>query len=670
MLCHTCEPFLTDLLNEDFVNWRHVKPGWYTYRHGDYATIEAAAEAGCQICRLFNGVRRRRIAGLDELSEKWLVQTASIDYLRGYDGTYGRPSDSFPAEARSRWTFNLLTVLPTMSWIKFEVFDPKVSSRRAGDSKDHSTVPHAVGSSAISPAAMQAATSWLHECTTSHSHCGTGVLAALPTRVIDIERSGDMFNLRLQVDEGHRGRYVTLSHCWGSKSRLVLTSDNLGDFKESIPFDQLPPTFADAVRLTASLGQRYLWIDALCILQGDDDDWRKEAATMCAVFENALFSISALNAEDSHSGLLQERQIPQVVVNIAGSQLGVRERLPSLEEALQQSKLETRAWCLQERLLAPRILHVAPGQLHWECRTYVMSETTPNQPLENDPGQASRPFTATSKRPAALAKKVDDHHAHWLELVAGYSSRDLTKPSDRLPAISGLAEKAKRELGLGIYAYGLWLDDMPAGLLWRCEPRRQRSGEGEGGKKESDMPVSPTWSWASSRNAVQYPTLDDGFAHLPTKSDMVLKRRHPDDTRVYRDASAGSLSILGMIKRGSCKVTTKSPALGEAVFKASGSLLSDGGLACFLDAGEEPVPKGCYCLLIGVFEQVSKPKQPSKGAQRSCYLILERAQDDDSPKTMLADTFGIFRRIGMGFDSPSKVDSVFANAERRSVELV
>jgi hypothetical protein len=47
-----------------------------------------------------------------------------------------------------------------------------------------------------------------------------------------------------------------------------------------IPLSSLPKTFLDAIVVTKALGLRYLWIDSLCIIQDDEDDWLAESKTM------------------------------------------------------------------------------------------------------------------------------------------------------------------------------------------------------------------------------------------------------------------------------------------------------------------------------------------------------------------------------------------------------
>lgn len=91
-------------------------------------------------------------------------------------------------------------------------------------------------------------------------------------------------DLRLLETVGQRGRYVTLSYSWGGYKEFRTLKNNYEDRKEGIPFKQLPPVFQQAIKITRGLGIRYLWIDALCIIQEDAEDWSQEAARMSEVY--------------------------------------------------------------------------------------------------------------------------------------------------------------------------------------------------------------------------------------------------------------------------------------------------------------------------------------------------------------------------------------------------
>jgi hypothetical protein len=69
----------------------------------------------------------------------------------------------------------------------------------------------------------------------------------------------------------------------------------------------VPKTYEDAIAVTQKLHVRYLWIDSLCIIQDDPDDWRTESLLMDQVYKNALFNIAATAASDSRGGLFYSR---------------------------------------------------------------------------------------------------------------------------------------------------------------------------------------------------------------------------------------------------------------------------------------------------------------------------------------------------------------------------
>jgi hypothetical protein len=84
----------------------------------------------------------------------------------------------------------------------------------------------------------------------------------------------------------------------------------LDSFTAEIPVVNIPATIKDAIRVAKSLGYQYLWIDALCIIQDDPQDWQREASRMAHVYGNADLVLTASSATDSYEGFLnQERRL-------------------------------------------------------------------------------------------------------------------------------------------------------------------------------------------------------------------------------------------------------------------------------------------------------------------------------------------------------------------------
>lgn len=126
---------------------------------------------------------------------------------------------------------------------------------------------------------------WLQACDESHTECrkfrdnwyepfatcpepGDKKLPKLPTRVLDVE-STDPDVVKVVEITDQEGPYIALSHCWGGDIAIKTTRDNFLTRQRDIRFHDLPRNFQDAVAVTRAVRLRYLWIDALCILQGD-----------------------------------------------------------------------------------------------------------------------------------------------------------------------------------------------------------------------------------------------------------------------------------------------------------------------------------------------------------------------------------------------------------------
>lgn len=126
----------------------------------------------------------------------------------------------------------------------------------------------------------------------------------MPSRVLDVGDSEDSNIVRLIVSTGLRGSYATLSYCWGGKHTGTTTKATIAAHLKGINLKELPTTFQDAIRVTRRLRTRFLWIDALCIIQDDLNDWQQESAQMSTIFSHAYVTLAATSASDCQGGLL------------------------------------------------------------------------------------------------------------------------------------------------------------------------------------------------------------------------------------------------------------------------------------------------------------------------------------------------------------------------------
>lgn len=131
-----------------------------------------------------------------------------------------------------------------------------------------------------SGASFAAARGWLDDCISNRKSCSLAGEPTLPTRVLDVSRDP----IKLHVTQTQKNSYVCLSHCWGKSPLLRTTLSSYEAHKFSISISSLPKSFQDAIDFTRRLGERYLWIDLLCIIQDSEEGWRLEASRMATIY--------------------------------------------------------------------------------------------------------------------------------------------------------------------------------------------------------------------------------------------------------------------------------------------------------------------------------------------------------------------------------------------------
>jgi Heterokaryon incompatibility protein (HET) len=216
---------------------------------------------------------------------------------------------------------------------------------------------------------------WFQTCCQDHQIC-TEVKEKLqkrsPTRLIDI--TGRVPRLVCLLTDA-KVSYAVLSHCWGRGQVVKTTSKTLESYTFAIPLENMPKTFQDAILVTKELGIPYIWIDSLCIIQDDPQDWEQEAARMALVYEMANMTIAAAWGANGGSGCFHDhtRSLFLVVKERPGGKIYFRP-YPNVRRYLGAAHLNSRAWTLQENILAQRTVIFAEDQWYWVCSTIFQSE--------------------------------------------------------------------------------------------------------------------------------------------------------------------------------------------------------------------------------------------------------------------------------------------------------
>ncbi|KAK3290933.1 heterokaryon incompatibility protein-domain-containing protein [Chaetomium fimeti] len=366
--------------------------------------------------------------------------------------------------------------------------------------------------STASSRSMEWVREMVEECTSGHDKCNNAPTPWLPTRLVhvggpsQIPRLVETSMLSLGPDSAPTIKYTTLSHCWGNVDTLRLTRESRSDFYEGIQPSTIPKTYAEAMEVTKGLGLEYIWIDSLCIVQGDSDDWEHECAQMAEVYRHGYCNIAALEATDSYGGCFRQRDPAHISPVIVESRwdgqdrrLWARDPFPdryAIRHEIDNSPVHRRAWVLQERHMAPRILHFGKKAIFWECRTEMGCEVGD---IFNTPS-----LVGYSARNSRTLSENEVRHIIWLwtDIVTRYTQAELTFHSDRFFAISAVAREMQRILSSGTsskveYLAGLWTVFLEYQLVWTSA-----SPDTATRISESDQLMAPSWSWASLNGPV------------------------------------------------------------------------------------------------------------------------------------------------------------------------
>lgn len=387
----------------------------------------------------------------------------------------------------------------------------------AGSTQDRNLECYSLYSQIDNLAAVSRITSWLQRCR-EHVCCPRTHSTRLPSRVIDVGLFSPYTPPLLYETKGESAEYLTLTYCWGDSRTACLIQSNLGKYTKELPTNDLPKTFLDAIHLTKLIGIRFLWIDAICIVQDDPNDFAKESRSMYETYRNSVFTISAAGYPDPTTGLFTARDLStkQIPIGVAAGQVTRFVTLvdeTSIVSHLTSSYTSQRAWCLQERLAAPAVLHFLQTQMMWECFTC----------LESEDGRSVQ--THAFLKALRLSETEVDHitsTALWYALVQEYTKRQLSNSSDRMFAIAGLASELwKLYPLLGAYLAGLWETHLPVGLLWICD--RSYAERTKAIPVPTSLAHLPSWSWMRYQCSIRY-LFPEKYVQIFTPFDVRVQK--------------------------------------------------------------------------------------------------------------------------------------------------
>jgi hypothetical protein len=430
----------------------------------------------------------------------------------------------------------------------------------------------------LASATFEKVTTWMAECLEGkawgkriHARCSCPTNDFLPTRLIEISHDEDHEYLLKLVESASMPTtsYIALSYCWGSDQPLKTTHALLSSWMTDIPWDKLPATLKDAIIVCTKFSIRYLWVDAFCIVQDDPDEMAVEIAQMPRIYQNSTLTVAVARAASVNEGFLHPRtrtDTPNSAFELPFQchrpiALG---SVTLLKVTTSPEPLDTRGWTLQERLLAPRTLEFGSLQTRIFCQRNPRgfadgwSLSPGNSESRQDSLQDAQVlqvhFNAIRDQSIeAYGLGFEEAMNNWLKLVEVYTHRQLTVATDRILAISGVAERYGRAFG-DEYCAGLWRSGFPRALFWTHSDKMQ---------PRPRVWQGPSWSWTSIAGPVKFP--------IPSSMDKDSSSILHFDIELVNTKSP-----YGALLEGSGRLTVRARFNSAAlIFNEGRSLLND-----------------------------------------------------------------------------------------------
>lgn len=567
-VCKACDSF-------DVTAAVHQRQTTFSQRYSRWdkkplvADIKTAAESGCLRCKVLDQALHYLgpIPNLSTSSVNLKFLPTSVAMFTASDYLEIFPSDGEPSMACG--------------------FPPGlgIGRTRHGDSTD--------------PAFFEDITLAINDCIRNHPDCRPSSSAHLadsrPNRLVVVPEE-DGLPVKI-VHATADAEYAALSHCWGTKPlKRLLKCDGPGEVV--FPWQDLPRSFRDACMVARRLLIGYLWIDSLCIVQDDEDDWQREAAKMGAIYEGAYVTISATGAAASVDGFLAPRYTAEQFSAVDNHDRLVRFTVrkyntaepfggrfphygdthnhPWLMRANDMDEkylnpIQLRGWCFQERLLSKRVLHFKRYEYILECNSGFRCECSGmtarkgtlkslfnlmmrehvspverlgleklHDQLIQDLGRSR---TAPKER---IHAKLDPRMMQmWELLVELYSRTTFTYRDDILPALGSLARVFHAKRPEWKYLAGLWQEQLHRSLLWVPQASRGLDGTLAIRTKPAQpllhgKRIAPSFSWASMNGRIRYMSAEYGG-----KREFEALSAETTGTNPYGDVTSGCIILRG-----------------------------------------------------------------------------------------------------------------------------
>lgn len=385
---------------------------------------------------------------------------------------------------------------------------------------------------------------WIEECDGKHTRCNDYKHAIKDMNTGSI-RLIDVVEMKL-VRAEITWRYIALSYVWGrinmfETQRQIVSL--LEEPKGLCPYlEEIPRTIQDAMRVVNMLGERFLWVSSICIVQNDTSEQMAQIQQMDKIYAKAFLTIVAASGNDATCGLpgvsLGSRSSPRAI-EIVGTTKLVAEPLDSVADYIPVTTYETRGWTFQERMLSSRCLFFTDKLIMFQCQTVARTELS-KKDLQPD---FVNPLIRTRMAPDSLKEpQWSTVYSLYVAMVSDYTLRQLTYRSDMLNAFTGITSWITR-LRATRFSFGLPESYFHSALLWTgeisCQPGQDIGATNTVYLSSDDF---PSWSWTGSIGPTTYRVMNLRESHTLHGSECPILRADIANIEVKEDTGFRKIS--------------------------------------------------------------------------------------------------------------------------------
>lgn len=293
---------------------------------------------------------------------------------------------------------------------------------------------------------------WIRQCKDSHTACSQQRKATFPVDLILIDTEDVCI---VDVSPGTEPPYLALSYTWGGVSQPELTKATRAKraIKGSLTDLRIPRTILDAMRLAKVIGYRYLWVDALCIVQDDSSIRHRQIAQMYDIYQSAdvtLVPADSANCSKAIPGVSLGRQAIQSQMAYNIHNLPLLKLPASIKYSIGGSNWKTRGWTFQEELCSQRLLVMLPYCAVFACASALCREDLGFEVSHSsqDPQDSLEGLTLLSATIKSLeSASLERWTALFQGLVKQYIHRSFSRDDDIENAFFGVSRMLEPIIG-------------------------------------------------------------------------------------------------------------------------------------------------------------------------------------------------------------------------------